>query len=385
MTPVGVAYVIPRMAIGGAQTHLLHVLRRLDRRRFSPILCCLATDRRDPIQLLDRVRELDVPILDAGVRDTANALGRPHTFLQMARVARELRRRRVQIVHSYLFHANWFGTLAARMAGVPVTIVSKRSMDVYPRARDRWACRVVNRLADRVTAVAEAVRDHVHVTEHCPVEKIVVIPNGIDTDGAEASPPPGAVPALLGDGEGAVVGTIARLVWKRGHEELLQAAALVVQAEPSVRLAIVGDGPLRSTLEARARGLGLDGEIRFLGAVPNAARLLPGFDVFVLSSVLEGMSNAVLEAMAAGRPVVATRVGGNSELVVDGETGFLVPPRDPGALADAVLRLVRDPQMARRFGEAGRRRAQSEFSLATMVGRLERLYDALLTGRSRAA
>ena len=387
MTPTAIAYVIPRMAIGGAQTHLIHVLRHLDRRRFTPVLCCLATDRNDPIQLLDQVRELGVPILDGRVQDTANALGRPHALLQMARIARELRRRRVQIVHSYLFHANWFGTLTARMARVPVAIVSKRSMDVYPRARDRWACRLVNRLADRVTAVAEAVRDHVHLTEGCPLDKIVVIPNGIDTAGVPAPPgSPGLPPDLGAEGEpGKVVGTITRLVWKRGHEELLAAAAIIARAEPGAKLLIVGDGPLRASLEDRARQLGLNGEVRFLGAVAHAARLLPSFDVFVLSSLLEGMSNALLEAMAAGRPVVATRVGGNSELVVDGETGFLVPPRDPEALANAVIRLVRDPRAARRFGEAGRRRAESEFSLTTMVGRLERLYESLLADRPRAA
>lgn len=386
MTPTAIAYVVPRMSVGGAQTHLLQVLERLDRRRFSPLLCCLATDRQDSIQLLDRVREMEIPILDAGLRDTANSLARPHSFVQMARIARELKRRQVRIVHSYLFHANWFGTLTARLARIPVAIVSKRSMDVYPRARDRWACRLSNGLADCVTAVAGAVRDHVHAVENCPLEKIVVIPNGIEVDPqAAARLAEGRVPALGVGHEDKVMGTITRLVWKRGHEELLQAASLIRRSEPSAKLVIVGDGPLRSSLEDQARRLGLNGGVRFLGAVPNAARLLPRFDVFVLSSVLEGMSNAVLEAMAAGRPVVATRVGGNPELVVDGKTGFLVAPRDPAALADAVLRLMRDPQLARRLGEAGRRRVESEFTLATMVGRLERLYGDLLAERSRAA
>jgi len=385
VTPTAVAYVIPRMSIGGAQTHLLHVLRLLDRRRFAPLLCCLATDRDGAVHLLDRVRDVGVPILDARVADTANSLARPHSLLQMARIAGELRRRRVRIVHSYLFPANWFGTLTARLARIPVAVVSKRSMDVYPRARDRWACRLVNRLADRVTAVAGAVRDHVHAAEGCPLEKIVVIPNGIEVP-VDPTPAPADAASALGVGrDDKVMGTITRLVWKRGHEELLQAAAIVRRAEPSAKLVVVGDGPLRSTLEDRARALGLDGGVRFLGAVPGAARLLPRVDVFVLSSVLEGMSNALLEAMASGRPVVATRVGGNPELIVDGETGLLVPPKDAEALAQAVIRLLRDPALARRFGEAARRRVESEFSLSTMVGRMEQLYEDLLASRSRAA
>lgn len=255
-------------------------------------------------------------------------------------------------------------------------------MDVYPRARDRWACRIVNRLADCVTAVAGAVREHVHITEGCPLEKIVVIPNGID-----APAPPGGAgrsEALRVSPGDQVIGTITRLVWKRGHQELLEAAAIVTQAEPSAKLVVVGDGPLRSSLEAQAQHLGLNGGVRFLGAVPEAARLLPHFDVFVLSSVWEGMSNSLLEAMAAGRPVVATRVGGNPEVVVDGETGLLVPPKNARALADAVLRLLRDRDLARRFGEAARRRVESQFTLEQMIRRMEDLYDDLLARKCAA-
>jgi glycosyltransferase involved in cell wall biosynthesis len=371
------------MSLGGAQRHLVEVLRRLDRTRFEPLLCCLATDRGDAFDLLDEVRALGVPVLDAGLRDASNALARPHTFRQVVRIAAELRRRRVRVVHSYLFHANWFGTLAGRLAGVPVVIVSKRSMDVYPRARERWACRLTNRLAHRVTAVAEAVREHVHREEGCPLEKVVVIPNGVNTEQFR-EPSTATAAELLGPGENGtkVVGTIARLVWKRGHEELLEAAALVAQTEPTARLLVVGDGPLRPALEQKAKERGLNGTVRFLGAVPRAARLLPHFDVFVLPSVWEGMSNGLLEAMAAGRPVVATRVGGNPEVVVDGESGLLVPPRDPKAMADALLRLLREPELARRMGEAASRRVETEFTLPRMVHRMESLYDEMLAPRA---
>ncbi len=382
MNPIPILYVIPRMSIGGAQNHLLEVLRLLNRRRFSPLLCCLTTDRGDSPHLLKRVRELDVPILDAGVRNAPHSLIRPHTFLQMIRIARILRRRGVQVVHSYLFHANWFGTLTARLARVPVVIASRRNVDVYTRAEDRWACRVVNRLADRITAVARVVRDHVHQTEGCPLEKIVVIPNGVEahrcqriiSDQAQKDAP-SSVPGEV------VIGTIARLVWYKGLEDLLKAAALIVGRYPRVRFLVIGDGPLRQSLEKKAEALGLNGTVRFLGAVPDASSLLLRFDIFVLSSLWEGMSNSLLEAMAAGKPVVATDVGGGSEVVIDGKTGFLVPPKDPEALAGAVLRLLADPELARNLGKAGRIRVESEFTPEIMVARLEELYDSLLTSR----
>lgn len=156
---------------------------------------------------------------------------------------------------------------------------------------------------------------------------------------------------------------------------------MIVGRQPSVRFVVVGDGPLRRPLEEKARALRLNGAVRFLGAVPNASSLLPGFDIFVLSSLWEGMSNSLLEAMAAGKPVVATDVGGGSEVVLEGKTGFLVPPKDPEALADAVLRLLAAPDLARNLGVAGRVRVESKFTLEIMVARLEELYDSLLTSR----
>jgi len=385
MAPVSVVYVIPRMSIGGAQKHLLEVLRRLDRRRFAPSVCVLVTDRPGASDLLGAVRELDVPIIDAGVRDGSNALARPHTFRQMARVARTFRREHVRIVHSYLFHANWFGTLTARLAGVPVAIVSKRNVDVYERARDRWACRLVNRMADCVTAVAHGVADHVVRAERCPPGKIVVIPNGIDAHEVAPAPVSGRGDRLGVGADDLIVGTIARLVWYKGHEELLDAIAQVNRQHPAARLCVVGDGPLREALRERAQRLGLNGAARFLGSIPQASKLLPHFDIFVLPSRWEGMSNGLLEAMAAGRPIVATTVGGNPELIVDGETGLLVPPENPDALAAAILKLIRDPALARRLGEAARRRVEREYTLEGMVHRLEELYDDLLVRRAVAA
>ncbi len=378
MEPIPILYVIPHMSFGGAQKHLLEVLRLLDRQRFSPLLCCLTTDREGSSHFLQRVRELDVPIIDAGVRSASNSLIRPHTFLQMLRLARMLRERRVQIVHSYLFHANWFGTITGRLAGVPVVIASKRSLDVYTRIGERWACRLVNRLSNRVTVNALAVRDHVHQTEGCPLEKIVVIPNGIDPTRVNSKNGTGRTESLNSVPSGPVVGTVGRLSWKKGQEDLLKAAALVLSRVPKACFLLVGGGPLQGELQSRARKLGIEDHVRFAGSVEDGAAVLSQMDIFVLPSHMEGMSNSLLEAMAAGKPIVATNVGGNPEVVVDGKTGLLVPPKNPKALARAILRLLANPGLARSLGEAGRVRVESEFTLEKMVARMEALYDRLL-------
>jgi glycosyltransferase involved in cell wall biosynthesis len=343
---------------------MVEVLTHLDRRAFSPRLYCLRAEGA----LLDQVRQLGVPVVDCGLQTLrGGALPRA-----VVRLGRELRMHGTRVVHSYLFHANLVGTLAARVARVPVTLASKRSLDTYPTVLERWACKLSNRLADRVTANAEEVRRHAHEVEGCSLDKIVVIPNGVDLTRfatTVATPPPVEMPA-----SGPIVGCVGRLSGKKGHSDLLEAAALVLRRRPDTTFVLVGDGALRSELRAQADGLGLNGQVRFVGHVNDPVPLLYRMNLFVLPSRIEGMSNALLEAMAANRAVVATSVGGNPEVVVDGVTGLLVPPRDPARLANAVLTLLADPQRASAMGAAGRARVETCYSVQAMLRQLEDLY-----------
>ena len=372
MTAIPVAYVIPRLGLAGAEVHVLEVLAHLDRRAFSPLLCCL---RAEGGSQLDRVRELGVPIVDGHLAPSLRGAELPRAVV---RLSREFRRWGALVVHSYLFHANLLGTLAARLARVPVALASKRSLDTYPKRQDRWACSVVNRLADCVTANAEAVRSHVHTVEGCRRDKIAVIPNGVDLTRFHGAHSNTTVPQAALPASGPILGCVARLSPKKGHDTLLEAAARVVRQRPDATFVLVGDGPLRTEIQAHADRLGLNGRLRFLGLVENPASLLPRMDVFVLPSNMEGMSNALLEAMAAGRPVVATNVGGNAEVVLDGVTGVLVPPREPGQMAEALLGLLANPARASAMGAAGRARVEDHFSSRLMVRRLEDLYRDLL-------
>ena len=361
---------------------MLELLTHLDRRAFAPVLCGMRVAKGQP---LDHVRDLGIPIVDLQVPPTLKGLGLPKSVL---RLSREFRRLGTRVVHSYLFHGNFLGTLAARLARVPVALVSKRSLDTYPKLSDRLACRVANRLADRVTANSEAVRRHVHEAEGCALDKIVVIPNGVDLTRfpavESAATTARATLAIDPPTSRPIVGTVARLAPKKGQHDLIEAAALVVRRRPDATFVLVGGGPLLSDLRTQADGLGLNGSVRFLGAVDDPIPLLSRMDVFVLSSHMEGMSNAMLEAMAAGRPVVATRVGGNAEVVEDGVTGFLVPPRDPARLAEAMLTLLDDPARASAMGVAGRARVETHYAVGPMVGRLEDLYRQELARKGAA-
>jgi glycosyltransferase involved in cell wall biosynthesis len=365
--------VVDHLKVGGAQTHLVQLLEGLDRRRFAPQVCALKRTG----ELLDAMARLGVPVRDGGLGRTVMG---PSGAAVLWRLCRLMRRERIDVAHAYLFHPNVLAPLAARLARVPAVIVSKRSLDRYPSRPVRWAVRAGNALADRVMVNAEAIARFVAAEESCPRSRMTLVPNGVGDETLAAPADRAAARAALGlPADAPVVGALSRLTWKKGVTHLVAAAPRLLEAVPDARVVVAGDGELRGELEAQARALGVGDRVRFLGTRRDPLALLAAIDVLALPSVVEGMSNALLEAMARGRPVVATDVGGNPEVVVDGETGFVVPAGDPERLAAAVGKLLQAPELAAEMGAAGRRRVEARYRAAHMVAAVERLYDEVLT------
>jgi len=369
---IRVAYVIDHLRVGGAQRHLLEVVRGLDRDRYALEMWSAAADPGDLASVFERE---GVPVRSFGISGTMLS---PRTFSAVRRVARELAVRDVQVVHGYLFEGNFLAAVAGRLGRRPVTLVSKRSLDRYGRADRRIAAWLSNQLANRVTVNASAVWEVVREHEWCAPGRMVLIPNGVPLP-ATVDPSSPRRDADDPRGNGPLVGMVGRLSWKKGYDVALAAFALLRDALPGVRVDIVGDGELRADLEARAQSLGLGDTVRFLGQRRDVPDLMRGFDCFVLSSVIEGMPNALLEAMALGRPVVTTAAGGSAEVVVDGDCGLVVPPGDAPALARAIESLLRDLQRARTFGERAERRVRESFSLEAMLRSFDELYTSELT------
>jgi glycosyltransferase involved in cell wall biosynthesis len=370
---IRVAYFIDHLHTGGAQKHLVELLHGLDRRRFS---ASVWTERAGG--------ELTAEIERMGVRvrslDVQSSLTQGRTLVHLLQLAHTLRREGIHIAHGYLYAGNIIGSMAGLLGGVPVRIVSKRSLDRYRSRAKLWACRLSNRLADRVTVNAKAVGAFVVREEACAPGKMVVIPNGVDFSRFQ-SPSNGAKEALGLSPRDKVVGTVGRLTWKKAPECLLTAARLILQVEPKAWFLIVGDGPLRSHVERQAGELGIHGRCTFAGTVSDVLPFLRASDVFVLSSVIEGMANALLEALACGTPAVVTDAGGNGEVVQDGKTGFVVPRNDPQRLAEATLRLLREPALVGQMGEAAMKDMQERYSLSHMMRSIESLYDELLQAK----
>ncbi|MGE0681055.1 MAG: glycosyltransferase [Candidatus Binatia bacterium] len=374
MHPVPVAYFIDHLKVGGAQRHLIEVLRRLDRQRFSPQVWTL----RGEGELIQEAEQSGVPVksFDLGAR-----LQDPHVLPLFRRAIRQLRQDRIQIVHTYLSFANIVGALTSAFARVPILLVSKRSLDRYQKRLEAWSHWAVNRFADRVIANADAVKDFVIETEGCPVDKIIVIPNGIN-DEFVANGARDKERAALGLGpQDRVVGTLGRLAWKKGQEYFLVAAAEIIKEEPRVTFVLVGDGPLRAQLEEQARALGIAAHVKFLGQRLDSQTVISLFDIFVLPSVIEGMPNALLEAMALEKPVVVTNAGGNAEVVQDGATGFVVPTRQPAEMAQRILQLLRQETLAQGFAAAARRSVRQRYSFRQTLQAMETLYEDLLAAK----
>lgn len=364
---VPILYLITELSTGGAQAALLRLLKRLDRGHFSPTVVCLYNGDGAVAQ---EIRALGVQVFDAHMRHKAD-------LPALLRLYRHIRRVRPTILHTSLFHANLPGRILGRLAGVPIVICSERTMAMEREWRyrlNRWTIMLV----DRVIAVSANVRDFCVSHIGLPAEKLVVIPNGVELPEQPLLSRQEARARLGLPLDTLLVGAVSRLDPVKGVDCLLQAFSRVDDAH----LIVVGDGPERAALEASAARLDIALRVYWAGFQRDIFRWLPAFDVFVQPSFHEGLPNTVLEAQACGLPVVATAVGGTPEVVVDGVTGLLVPPRDPDALAQAITRLLNDPDLRHAMGQAGRERVEKHFSVEQMVRQTEALYEELLSDRT---
>ncbi|MGO0123314.1 glycosyltransferase family 4 protein [Desulfothermobacter acidiphilus] len=369
-----------RPAAGGMRRHLLELLRYTDYSLFLPAVA------GPPGELLDEVASLGIPTYPLPLRGNL----RPgHDLLAVLALRALLRRERFPLLHLHGFKAGLLGGMACcclRPAPAQVLTVHNSLFWGEGWRQRRWLFRIESWLARRcfrIVAVSQALREELVRAFGLSPERIEVIPNGIDLTPYSLGALPPAIWSELDLPAGVpLVGTVARLVPQKGLFYLLEALALT---PPEIRpmLLVVGDGPLRQELEEKARVLGLGERVRLVGYQPpeEIPSILRSLDIFVLPSLSEGMPLAVLEAMAAGKPVIATRVGGIPEAVLEGETGYLVPPGDSQALALALEKLLRSPDKARSMGAAGRRRAEELFSSRRMAQAVMGVYREALAHR----
>ena len=382
--PVRVLHVITRLVHGGAQENTLLTVQRLDACRYEATLASGPTFGSEGSLEASIPASLPFVRIPELVRD-------PHPAkdaLAFGRLYLLMRRHRYHIVHTHTTKAGLLGRLAAWLAGVPIVIHTPHghAFHGYIGEAGSGALKRVEgwlaRRTDRIICLTEAEReDHVRLGIG-PPEQFEVIHSGVDVERFKRASPDGdrkrhelGLPAHR-----PLVGCVARLVPVKGVDYLLEAVPGIRAAVPQAVVVFIGDGPLRPVMEARAAALGLNGAVVFLGLRKDVPEILPLFDVVVLPSLNEGMGRAAVEAMASGKPVVGSRIGGIQDLVADGVNGLLVPPGDPPALAHAVIRCLRDPASAALMGKQGRAAADA-YSIEAMITMIEQLYVRCLAAK----
>lgn len=375
MTRARVLKVVPTLMCGGTENQFMTLGRMLDRSRFDVGFACLR--RWGPF--VEELRQLGIPLQEYQVTTFRSV----HALTQQARLARQISRGRIDIVHAYNFYGNVFAIPPARLMA-PVVIASIRDRSPYLTSMQKRVQRYACQFADRILVNAEAVKDWLIKDEGYDPANIVVIRNGVDLARFAEAPAGDRLRRELGiAAEARLVVLVSRLARLKGIEQFLQAAAALKPRYPDVRFLIVGetsppDPAYLEQLHALSRSLGVAEVVIFTGLRSDVPSVLSAADVAVMPSLNEALSNVLLESMAAGVPVVATRVGGTPEALIDGETGLLVPPGDAGAIAGAVSRLLDDRELARRLGCAARRLMAAQFSVQRMVSATEDVYATLL-------
>lgn len=362
MRPINVLFLSDSGELaGGGELSLLDLVEALPPSRVRPFIVCPG-----PGALLSRLRARGIPVEVLRFPDwrSARLLTMARTLVRLVTLVKS---RHISLIHvNTIGRATLYAGLVGRWRRVPVLW--------HVRVRDPggWKDRVLARLATRIVVNSDAVARRF---SGCAAAKVRRIYNGIDLDRFTPGPPAVNLRLALGLQPGVpVVGSIGRFVAYKGYHHLLEAAGLVRERIPEARWVLVGDGELRGALEGQCRALGLEGIVRFAGWQERIAEHLALFDLFVLPSLGEHFGRVLLEAMAMAKAVVATNAGGVPEIVRDGETGVLVPPADPAAMAAAVVSLLQDPVAVARMGAAGRQRVAAEFSLSRHVEAVEALY-----------
>jgi glycosyltransferase involved in cell wall biosynthesis len=368
---------LPFFYLGGTERQVMNLASGLDPERFDLHMGCNGKVG----ELLEEATALGVPVTEYPIESLYN-LGSLQARLRLARYLRE---HSIEIVHSYGFYSNLFAIPAARLAGAPVVVASIRDCGETLTPSQKRVQKMFCRMAHCILANAEGVRRWL-IREGYPERKIQVIRNGIVEPARVSGAGRGWLRQEFGlSPDTRLIAVCSRLNPMKGLEYFLDAAAVVARLQPDVRFLIVGgnghrtDGTYQGELERYAASRGLENRVIFTGFRTDVARMLQEIDISVLPSLSEGLSNSLLEAMAAGVPVIATKVGGTPELVEDGATGLLVPPRDAAALGQAMTLLLDHPEMARRIGDAGRGDVTSRFSIDKMVRDTQSLYVKLLS------
>jgi len=364
-TPWHVVHVIGALRTGGAEKQLINYLEASDRNDFRHTVLCL-TGRGDMANL---AAAMDIPIKVHKVRFR-------NFYRDISDLARWFRQEQVAVIHTHMFFAAMWGRLAGLKAGVPVLVTTEHGKEPWKKWWQIWLDRWLSSKTFRHIAVSEDVRRIRMKRDGVAPGNIQLIPNGVPIPIQVGDPAARArVRSEFGLGENQpIIGSVGRMIEAKAYPVLLEALALARETLPGLHWLQIGDGPDRQTVMDKAKAMGQEGHVSFAGRRTDIGNLLEAMDVWVMSSIREGLPVALLEAMAAEKPIVATRVGGIPDAVEDEVSALLTPENDPRALADSILRLLENRELAGRLALAARGRAVADYGIDAVAEKIEKIY-----------
>ena len=366
---IKIIFVIDSLGRGGAQRQLVEILKHLPSAKFQVEVIALSDEK---IAYAQELRENRIPLTII-----------PHTgkwsWRTLVAVYKKIKLVRPDIVHAWLFTSGLYGRLAAFLAGVPHILYAMRNTIDDMRTPERLVDRLFLPFTEVVTANAEAIRPGLR-SLGVPDSKIRVIYNGIDLAKFPVKVRRGYDREWNIPASSPTVAMVARMSWPKDYETFLKAAARVIEKRKDAYFVLIGDGAQRAQVEKMIDVLSLRSHVRMLGERADVWSILQEFDLYVLSSFFEGFSNVIMEAMTAAKPVIACNVGGNTELVMDGSTGLIVPVKDPERLAGAIMDLLADTRRAAQMGRAGRKRIEENFAIEKTTAAMGALFEELVAG-----
>jgi glycosyltransferase involved in cell wall biosynthesis len=360
---IKVLHLVTSLEVGGAQHGMLLGLPRFDSDQYEHIVCSIM----DRMQMASQFRE-------AGIEVRSLGLSRKTDIGVVLRLRALLKEMRPDVLHTYLLHGNILGRLIGRLVGVPVIIGSERTIG-QARKWGRLATRLTNPLTDAVEVNSEIGGRAIERDLGVPSEKIELVRSGLDLSVFSSANRRDELRSEFGvTADQHLIVYMGRLRTVKGVEFGIRAFATALEQLPNIRMVLAGEGDQRNFLGSLVSELGISEQVEFLGVRNDVPELLGAADSVLMPSLTEGFPRTAIEAMAAGKPVIATNVGGTPEAVIDGETGILVPARDSDALSAAIVRLVGDTDLQARLAQAGRKRAEKNYSVDRYVSRLDELY-----------
>ena len=366
MEPVRILHLNDGLDFGGAEEVMYSLSVALPKEKYIPIVCSFENG-----PMADRLKEKGIEIVIMKKRS-------PYDPSLILRLALFIKRKHIRLIHTHLLRSHLYGWIAAKLVGIPIIITIHGKCILY-RRHGRSIFPFIANHSNRVICVSNNMRDEIVKELKLSTSNLITIYNGVNFERFSKTKQNADLRKDLNIGLfDPIMGSVGSLRQVKDYPRLLQSAAIVLKEFPEAKFIIVGDGPLKKSLKFRVKCLKLEKNLFFLGWRTDIPALLSLFDVFVLSSLDEGISISILEAMTSSKPVVATNVGGNPEIVEEGKTGFLVPPEKPAKLAEAIIKLLRNKELREIMGRNGKKRVEEKFSLEIFLSKYLKIYDELI-------